>query len=278
MKTNQLRVCGVSWLAACAFAGVTLASSQALAQGVDEFGPYGRPQDEAGYESPQHWAVELRFGPYYPQVDEEFGGAATPLADSLGASRRLLVGIEGNWEALRVPRLLSLGPGFGTAYTRLSHPATFDRTNHGTPPDTVLQFGDQSPMESTLKLWFQWVNATARVDALNRNFGIPLVFTAKLGVAHAMWWAAKGDIVGRDPVDPSIVGHGRSWGPMWALGVMFDLNFVQPDRARRLDAISDINHMYLFAEWYEMKMNGFGSGHQLQVGDRSWTLGYALEF
>ena len=34
----------------------------AHAQGVDEFGAYGRPKDAANYESPQSWAFELRFG------------------------------------------------------------------------------------------------------------------------------------------------------------------------------------------------------------------------
>ena len=247
----------------------------ALAQGVDEFGPYGRPQDDVNYESPQRWAFELRIGPYYPQVDDEFHGAATPLADTMGSGQRVLFGFEGDWQALRLGKILSFGPGFGMAYTRLSNPATFDYVNHPAPPD-VLANGTTSPMDSTLKLWFQWADAVAHVDALNRNFGIPIVFTAKLGLAQALWWAAKGNITSRG-VDGSI-GHGRSWGPTWALGVMFDLNFAQPERARKLDAVSGINHMYLFAEWYQLKLNGFGNGNQMQVGDSTWTLGYALEF
>jgi hypothetical protein len=131
-------------------------------------------------------------------------------------------------------------------------------------------------MDSTLKIWLQWADAVVRVDALNRNFRVPIVFTAKLGLGQALWWAAKGDITSRGP--DGTIGHGRSWGPTWALGVMFDLNFAQPERARKLDAVSGINHMYLFAEWYQLKLNGFGNGNQLQVGDSTWTLGYAVEF
>lgn len=246
-------------------------TSNALAQGVDEFGSYGRPQDDVNYESPQRWAMELRIGPYYPQVDDEFNGAATPLADTLGAGQRILFGIEGDWQALRAGNILSLGPGFGTAYTRLSKSATFQ----GGAPEGGPAEGSSSPMDSTLKLWFQWADAVVHVDALNRNFRIPIVFTAKLGLAHALWWASKGNIASR--VD-GVIGHGRSWGPTWALGVMFDLNFAQPERSRKLDAVSGINHMYLFAEWYQMKLNGFGNGNQMQVGDSTWTLGYALEF
>jgi hypothetical protein len=257
-----------------AAAWISLVAARAGAQGVDEFGAYGQPQDDKDYQSPQAWAVELRVGPYYPQVDDEFNGAAYPLAETLGSGKRVLLGIEGDWQALRVGKLMSLGPGFGTAYTRLSNPAVFANPPDGAVPETAQPSGT-SPMDSTLKLWLQWAAAVARVDALNRNFRIPIVFTAKLGMGHAFWWAGKGNLASR--VGGSI-GHGRSWGPMWALGVMFDLNFAQPERSQRLDAISGINHMYLFAEWYQLKLNGFGSGNQMQVGDSTWALGYALEF
>lgn len=259
------------WLASIVTACVFTTSIPAHAQGVDEFGAYGRPQDDANYESDQHWAMELRIGPYYPQVDSEFNGP-TPLADTLGTGKRILFGIEGDWQALRLGNILSFGPGFGTAYTRLSHPATFQAG----APDNVPAAGASSPMDSTLKLWFQWADAVVRVDALNRNFRVPIVFTAKLGLGQALWWAAKGDITSRG--SDGTIGHGRSWGPTWALGVMFDLNFAQPERSRKLDAVSGINHMYLFGEWYQLKLNGFGNGNHMQVGDSTWTLGYALEF
>jgi len=243
--------------------GISCWSAGAQAQGVDEFGPYGRPQDEKNYESPQHWAAEVRFGPYYPQVDEEFNGSATPLADTLGANHRLMVGIEGDWEALRIPRTLSFGPGFGMGYTVLSRAAQFQ--------DKSLGYAD---MNTSLKIWVQWVDAVAHIDALNKNFHVPLVFTAKLGMAQALWWAGKGDLKASYQ---GTVGHGRSWGPHWALGMMFDLNFMQPDRAKHLDAVSDINHMYLFVEWYQMKLGSLSS-NQMHVGDSDWVLGYALEF
>jgi len=270
----SVRACiGLGLVAASLFT-----SLPASAQGVDEFGPYGRPQDDKNCESPQHWAFELRFGPYYPQVDSEPGLNASPLAGTLGTGHRLMVGFEGDWQALRVPKILSLGPGFGMGYTVLSNPAVYGEAPAGsgaTPPDGVTP-GNSSPMSSTLKIWVQWVDAVARIDALNKNFHIPLVFTAKLGLGQALWWAGKGNLAGRD-ASSGTIGHGRSYGPHWALGVMVDLNFVQPERARRLDAISDINHMYLFFEYYQMKLGSWGSNN-LHVGDNDWVLGYALEF
>jgi hypothetical protein len=261
-RTN--RAARSRWLCVSGAIGALCWPEFALAQGVDEFGSYGRPQDTRNYESPQNWAVELRFGPYYPQADEEFNGGAAPLANTFGTSHRVMVGIEGDWQALRVPKILSIGPGFGTGYTVLSATAKFSDGS------------GYADMGTSLKLWVQWADVVARIDALNKNFHVPIVFSAKLGAGQALWWASKGDMTGRDRVTGTI-GHGRSFGPHWALGVMFDLNFVQPERARKLDAVSDINHMYLFFEWYQLKLGSWGSNN-LHVGDSDWVLGYALEF
>jgi hypothetical protein len=257
----------------------------ARAQGVDEFGPYGHPEDDKNHESPQHWAYELRIGPYYPQVDSAPGLTAPtgqfPLAESLGTNHRVMIAMEGDWQALRLGNILSFGPGFGMGYTVLSKSALYgpnpDRNAPLPPPSTGVTVGGASPMNSSLKIWVQWVDAVVRLDALDRILHVPVVFTAKLGMGQALWWAGKGNLAGRDPTTGTI-GHGRSWGPTWALGAMFDLNFMQPERARRLDAISGINHMYIFAEWYQLKLDGFGSSDQLRVGDSDWVIGYALDF
>lgn len=267
------------WLGLGLAIATSCCSLPARAQGVDEFGPYGRPQDDVNYESPQNWAFELRFGPYYPQIDSAPGLTGAPAAQALGTSHRIMVGIEGDWQALRLGKIASFGPGFGMGYTVLSQPALYGPGPGGELPSagSGIVVGAPSPMSSTLKIWVQWVDAVLRLDALDRMFHVPVVFTAKLGMGQALWWADKGNLVGRDP-NTGTIGHGRSWGPTWALGAMFDLNFMQPERARRLDAISDINHMYIFAEWYQLKLDGFGSSTQLRVGDSDWVIGYALEF
>ncbi len=252
-------------------------SHPARAQGVDEFGPYGRAQDEKNYESPQRWAFELRIGPYYPQVDSEPGLNGTPFANTMGDHHRIMVGIEGDWEAVRLPKVLSFGPGFGTGYTVLSNPATYGSGPPGSTPPAGITVGSPSPMNSSLKIWVQWVDAVVRLDALDRSFHVPIVFTAKLGMGQALWWAGKGNLAGRDP-NTGTIGHGRSWGPHWALGVMFDMNFMQPERSKHLDAVSGINHMYFFTEYYQLRLGSFGGSDQMRVGDNDWVLGYALDF
>jgi hypothetical protein len=124
-----------------------------------------------------------------------------------------------------------------------------------------------------LKIWAQWVDAVLRVDVLQRRYGIPFVLTGKLGVARASWWSAN-----RPPYDNQKTHRdsGSAQGLTWAIGAMFDLGFLEPSRAKHMDAISGINHMYLFWEWYQLKLDDFGRGVN-QVGDSTWAMGIAVD-
>jgi hypothetical protein len=63
---------------------------------------------------------------------------------------------------------------------------------------------------------------------------------------------------------------------MWALGAMLDLGFLDPARARHVDQVTGVNHMYLFWEWYQLKLDDFGDGPN-QLGDSTWTAGWAFD-
>jgi hypothetical protein len=224
--------------------------STAWAQDVDEFGVVldERAKDTAR-PTPQNIAVEVRFGPYEPSLPTTPQGN---FGDLLGRGRRVMVGIEGDWQALRIPKLLSLGPGVGIAYTRL-HNQVYGKAGY----------------EATLKFTPQWMWAVMRLDVLQQRWDIPLVFVGKLGGARASWWATN--TVG----SPSKTS-GSTQGLAWALGAMFDLGFLEPARARHLDQISGVNHMYLFWEWYRFKLDDFGNRPDL-LGDSTWTMGWALD-
>src|SRR5690606_24899070 len=62
-----------------ALALATLGAGTARAQGVDEFGAYG----DTSPASDQYLALEVRFGPYLPNVDDEFSDAA-PFEETFG--------------------------------------------------------------------------------------------------------------------------------------------------------------------------------------------------
>src|SRR5689334_6976644 len=92
------------------------ATSTALAQGVDELGPYGGLENAGRSPKAQRLAIEARFGPYKPRVDSEVAGS--PYEDTFGDGHRFFFGAEVDWQVFRVPQVLSLGPGFSWAYTR----------------------------------------------------------------------------------------------------------------------------------------------------------------
>ena len=109
-------------------------------------------------------AVELRFGPYLPKLPNLWN--TTPsFGDELGHSHRVLVGIEADWQAIRIPKTLSLGPGAGMAYTRLSRCGTYN----------------DLPYSATLKVLPMWLLGVLKVDMLQQRWGIPIVFLRQVG-------------------------------------------------------------------------------------------------
>jgi len=233
---------------------LVLRMSAARAQVVDEFGALPR---EGGNARPteQNIAVELRFGPYLPELPNVTGESPS-FGDALDRKNRVMVGIEVDWQALRLPKVLSLGPGAGIGYTRLGREVKTEA----------------APFRATLKLTPQWAAAVLRVDVLQQQFSVPLVFSAKLGGARASWWSEYKPVGSTQTRKDS----GSAQGLMWALGAMLDLGFLDPGRARHLDQTTGVNHMYLFWEWYQFKLDDFGDGPN-QLGDSTWALGWAFD-
>ncbi len=246
---------------AAAAAALFLAATPALAQGVDEFGPYGRPRARE-YSSPQGYAFELRLGPYLPRVDEQFSGA-TPFKQSFGSGNRYLIGFELDWQALRIPHFGSFGPGFSWGYTKATGKA-------------LLQDGTGVSAEDTsLTVMPMYAVGVLRIDVLARDTPIPLVPYVKGGLGYALWWSKTGD---RAHADDGTLGHGRSYGYQFALGGMFLLDSLDQDAAVEMDNSTGVNNSYFFMEWYYSQLDGFGSGKQMNVGANTWMLGLALEF
>jgi hypothetical protein len=232
------------------------------AQGTDEFGAFGGLEDARHLESPQNFAVELRVGPYTPNVDDEFS-SATPYQDVFGDSTRIMLGGEFDWQALELKSVGNLGLGVGLGITWMT-----GRT----------EFADGSGLSAettTLTILPAWAVAVLRIDALARQTSVPLVPYGKAGLASALWWVTDGDGAARD--DEGGVGKGRADGWMVALGLMLDLGFIDLSAERHMDAESGINHSYLFGELMSLRLNGFGSD-TMEVGADTWLAGLAFEF
>ncbi|MBI5535410.1 MAG: hypothetical protein HY898_21960 [Deltaproteobacteria bacterium] len=212
-------------------------------------------------ESAQNWAFELRFGPYYPKVDEEFKNGQQPLKQVFGDTWHFFMGVELDWQALRLGNIGSFGPGFGWGYTRMSAPAKLTGTN------------DNSAETTSLWIMPMYVAGVFRLDLLHKEASIPLVPYAKLGLGYA-WWRASNELGGSSY--DGIPGKGHSYGLHAAGGLALQLDFLDRGASQQLDNSVGINHSYVYFEWLYSDLGGFG-GKQMHVGTSSWVTGLAFE-
>lgn len=247
-------------LLAAAVGGLTsLLALPALAQGVDEFGAYGKERVRQS-ESKQDSAFELRFGRYVPEVDNEL--TSTPFQTTFGNDSRYLLGFEGDWQLIRIPHFGTLAPAFGWGLTKFSAKARFADGSGISQADT--------------RIWIMpmYLVGVVRADVIARDFKIPLVPYAKLGFGYGLWWSSDGEKTARVG---NVRGRGASYGLTYALGGMFLLDVLDEDDAVTADGLTGINNSYVFAEWFRPQLDGFGSNKVMNIGSSSWLFGIAIE-
>jgi hypothetical protein len=241
-------------------AGVLLASAPTVA--------LAQTDRERTFESPQHFAAELRVGLYYPKIDDEFGGAATPFENAFGDNPRLEIGGELDWQVYRIPYVGTIGPGLSVNYLKFGRPA-------------LLLNGEPSEEQTTLQIYPMYAVAVLRVDVLAREMGIPIVPYAKGGLGFAAWRMTNGSgtakTFGADGTTVTATAKGVSYGPQFALGGMFLLDFLDEYAARQADQSIGVNNTYVFAEYVSSHL-GNVNGTGLQVGANQIAFGLAFEF
>jgi hypothetical protein len=237
-----------------------LAASHGFAQGVDDFGPYGGLERHERMQSPQTVAVEIRFGPYRPHVDEAVDG--TPYKDTFGTSTRWQGGLEVDWQVLRIHKLLSFGPGLGWAYT------------HSSAKAPLASGKGLSAQDTTLGIMPFNLLGVLRFEAIADRTWVPIVPYVKVGLGAALWWSSIGD----SPTHfNGEAGKGSSFGYVAAVGTMLRLDQLDLISTANADANLGINHSSLFIEYYKSNLNSFGSGATMEVGTSAWVMGLALE-
>ena len=205
--------------------------------------------------------IELRFGPYRPRVDEGVP-AGRPYSQAFGDSTRYMVGGEIDWQALHIPHVGSLGVGGLLGYTKATANAKFSDGS-----------GD-SAEETAFSMWLLGALAVMRIDVLARETWIPLVPYIKAGPAAGFWTASNGS--GTVTVD-GVKGEGRTFGMIYAIGGMFLLDAIDRQAAKTFSAEQGIKHTYFFFEYTMAELRGLGQTTAMQIGDRTWTLGLAME-
>lgn len=236
------------------------------AHATDELLKDHRGAGREAYRSQQHGAVELRLGPYRPDVDAEFGGTATPFEDIYGSGETVMFGIEGDWQAVRIPHFGTLGPGLQASFAQFSQFA-------------LLEADPSQRSAQPTNIWFLPLSLVAvlRIDVLSRELKIPLVPYVKFGGTMTLWEARDG--VGNAVYgsgDNAVAGQGISMGLTGAAGLMILLNPIAPQASLDLDNGTGVNNAYVFGEWYVSKVSSFESG--LDTSASTWQAGVALEF
>jgi hypothetical protein len=217
-----------------------LLSGRALAQDVDL--ELSHP-----FISPEHFVLELRGGPYAPEMDGNpaFGTHFT-------GDNGLLFGVELDVIMYRLPNWLYLGAG-GRIDT-----AEYDGK-------TLSDAAEKTSEETSMRLWGLDMLAVARVDALARQLYVPLIVTGKLGYGWMHW---STNTSGEDKHD------GWSVGLAWGLQFALDLDALDASAARNLDEEWGINHAFLFFElsWFHP------TDDSLPIGDNTWAAGLGFVF
>jgi hypothetical protein len=279
-----------------------LAAAPALAADGDSLGPpparhwYENPN--ARYQSPQHWAFELKFSPYTPHIDSSPGlHGATPFRDLFANQNsmhpsvdpRLLTQLEVDWQFLH--KFGSLGLGFSIGYYRRST-HSFEFPNNQTSLSCTVVNGPVTPApgfaciragdETDLNVIPLQLMLVYRFDVLANRYKVPLVPYFKVGLGYYIWVIQNGS-GGVTTVTPQgstnrLNGAGGTWGYVLNPGLALQLDVIDQSAARSMDAELGINHTYLFVELMYADISNFHSAHAFVLSDTTFNAGIAFEF
>ena len=165
-----------------------------------------RTDEATRWFKPEHVHVEIRFGPYSPNIDDDpaAGGAYQKF---FGSDAKFYFGLELDWLPLYIPYVASLGGGFGWGFVTTSAPTKIQ----GTDAD--------AGSETSLTIFPMYAAGVVRIDGPLRELFIPIVPYGKIGFGFAPW-SVGGPNADTSEVDPS----GMSTGLHVALGGAIALN------------------------------------------------------
>ncbi|MBC8072458.1 MAG: hypothetical protein IAG13_29315, partial [Deltaproteobacteria bacterium] len=230
--------------------------------------------------SKQRFAFEFKIGPYLPEVDKQYEGSGFgPYAKIFGQTNSMgetvkkprlgvMPAFAFEWQFVYLAGPLALGTQVSMFFDRadalLADPAAGE--NIRSSADTT-RFG-MVPLSLML---------IYRFELLADFYKVPLVPYAKVGLAYAFWWIKDGT----GKVAQNEAGKkGRGGVVGWQLnpGVMLRLDFIEPSASKKLDQSTGINHAYIFGEFQLTRLRNFGFGNSIDLGDKTFLGGLAIEF
>ena len=237
------------------------------------------------YDSPQRFALEVKFGPYLPDIDRNYSGAG------LGPYAKVYGGTDDRGEATSQPKKGFYGAiAFEYQIVKLAGPlgigfqwSMFRDKAQALLADPPAKGAVRSEADNTrFAVMPLALQAVYRFELLADRFRVPIVPYGKIGLNYSFWWSknGSGDISTIKDDNGKVLdkARGGAWGFQSNVGGMLRLDWLERGEARNLDRITGINHTYVFAEWQFSRVNNFGRKNSINLGDSTWLIGLAIEF
>lgn len=239
------------------------------------------------YASPQRFMLEVKFGPYLPDIDRKYSGEGFgPYANIYGETNErgetISAPKKGFYGAIAFEyQIVNLaGPlGIGFQWSMFRDKAKALLADPPADESLSVRSSADSTRFTVMPLALQVVY---RFELLADRFHVPLVPYAKAGLNYSFWWSknGNGDITVIEDEAGNVIDRARggAWGFQINAGGMLRLDFLERSTARSFDRVSGINHTYVFGEWQFSRVNNFGRKNSINLGDSTWLVGLAIEF
>jgi hypothetical protein len=218
------------------------------------------------------WHAGIRIGPYVPAIDAQFGGAEPgPYEQMFGDSSAIL-------PMLDVDRVLWEGIGqfaVGGSIGYMSKTARAYATGGAA--------GERASDKNSFRMIPLAATAAFRLTMLDTRYRVPVIPYLRGGLAYHLWWieAPDGGVASVCRPGGATCNENKARGG--SLGVVASLGLAV--RAEQIDfeaasamRESGIQHAGFYAEVQASKVDDFGIGNKLAVGDVTWFAGVDFEF
>ncbi len=215
----------------------------------------------ASAESDRNVLVELKFGPYLPNIDHEFS-TKQPFRDVFGTSQRLMTRIEFDYEFFTGFGVAAVGASLG--YSQFKGKG-------------LLATGEKAEDSTKMHLVPLSLDLIYRFDWLWQRHNVPFVPFVKGGIDCYVWWVTNGvGDVARG--SGGARGRGATFGGHLSLGMSFVLDSLAPQMAQTFDVEMGVNNTMIFVEYVFSWVDDFGASRSWDLGSRTFLAGVAFEF
>lgn len=263
-----------------------------LASAQSSYDPYWERWEgddaEAGPATPR-WNLELKVGPYLPQIDDEFGGGSdAPFERTFGSGSLLHWNGELQHFFLFPAGQLGVYGSLGIMGTT-STAFEVDADGMVVPdPDDPTKPKRAEGNDVAFRLMPSSLGLVYRFTALDDRFKVPLVPYGKLGLSYYLWWVRQpnGDLAEVPTADCADLtemcdgdeAFGASIGWQATLGLALRAERLDPSAEVSLRNELGIEHAGFFFELLYANVDHFGADDRLTVGDLTWQAGITFEF